>query len=304
MSAADGRTVERNEAFSGHESFPCRYGWLPKLHEAVVEDASLFIDEEAAMVVLGLGKNMVRSIRFWGEVLGTTRTTKAGVEPTPLARRLLDADRGRDPYLEDPSSLWRLHWVVGSRGNLGAWNVAFHEVRDPQVTRTRLVEMVHARACEARPGATTTTSSAHVDIFLRTYDAARPAGGSALEETLGSPFQELGLVETSDMGGTSTVAMVRGPKAGLDVAAAAFALGDHWTRARSAKTMSFRSTMVDPRSPGTVFNLDEATMHALLEGICEASDGRLALQEDGAGGTSVACRSGDPIAILEDIAWA
>ncbi len=304
MSDANGRPVSRNEAFSGHESFPCRYGWLPKLHEAVAENAALFADEEGAMVVLGLGKNMVRSIRFWGEVLGTTRTTRDGVEPTALARLLLDPASGRDPYLEDPASLWRLHWILGSKGNLGAWNVAFHEVHDPVVTRPRLIELVHARACEAKPGATATTSAAHVDIFLRTYDAARTADGAALEETLGSPFQELGLVETAELGGTHAIRLLRGPKAGLDVPTMAFALLDHWEATQPcARTMTFRSAMLDPRSPGIVFRLDETATHGLLEALCERSVGRLALQDDGAGGTNLTCMRGDPLAILGELAW-
>ena len=51
--------------FSGHESFPCRYAWLPKAFAAIAEDPLAFADEEKAMIRLGVGKNMVRSIRFW-----------------------------------------------------------------------------------------------------------------------------------------------------------------------------------------------------------------------------------------------
>ncbi len=50
--------------FSGHESFVCRYAWLPKAFRAIVQDPAAFRDEEQAMVSLGVGKNMVRSIRF------------------------------------------------------------------------------------------------------------------------------------------------------------------------------------------------------------------------------------------------
>ena len=56
----------RARVFSGHESFPCRYGWLPKLYEAISADPTLFSDDENAIVTLGIGRNMVKSIRFWG----------------------------------------------------------------------------------------------------------------------------------------------------------------------------------------------------------------------------------------------
>jgi len=35
----------REERFSGHESFVCRYGWLPKLHNAVANDPFALKDE-------------------------------------------------------------------------------------------------------------------------------------------------------------------------------------------------------------------------------------------------------------------
>jgi len=46
---------------SGHESFPCRYSWLPKAVRGLAENPMIFSDEDAAMVTLGVGKNMVRS---------------------------------------------------------------------------------------------------------------------------------------------------------------------------------------------------------------------------------------------------
>ena len=52
---------------SGHESFPCRYTWLPKAVRGLDGNARLFSDEDQAMVDLGLGKNMVRSARFWAQ---------------------------------------------------------------------------------------------------------------------------------------------------------------------------------------------------------------------------------------------
>jgi len=51
--------------YSGHESFPLRYAWLPKAYRALARDAASLSDDERAMVELGVGKNMVRAIRFW-----------------------------------------------------------------------------------------------------------------------------------------------------------------------------------------------------------------------------------------------
>jgi hypothetical protein len=56
----------KNYKFSGHETFPCRYAWLPKAVDTVNNNPAIFSDEDEAMIKLGVGKNMVRAIRFLG----------------------------------------------------------------------------------------------------------------------------------------------------------------------------------------------------------------------------------------------
>ncbi|HTV56567.1 MAG TPA: DUF4007 family protein, partial [Terriglobia bacterium] len=56
--------------FSGHETFPFRYSWLPKAVFELTANPELFADEEWAMVRLGVGKNMVKAIRFWVQAAG------------------------------------------------------------------------------------------------------------------------------------------------------------------------------------------------------------------------------------------
>ena len=51
--------------FARHESFHPRYGWLKKGVDGAASDPGIFIREDA-VVQLGVGKNMVRAIRFWG----------------------------------------------------------------------------------------------------------------------------------------------------------------------------------------------------------------------------------------------
>lgn len=70
--------------FSGHETFACRYAWLPKALQAIQSDPRAFADEGEAIVELGVGKNMVRSIRFWVEASGMAKPARLGLEPTKL----------------------------------------------------------------------------------------------------------------------------------------------------------------------------------------------------------------------------
>lgn len=82
---------------------------------AVKDDPSIFSRDEA-IVSLGVGKNMVRSIRHWCVALGliTDEDNPRGVyTPTALGLLIFDAD-GEDPYLEDMGTLWWLHWKLAN----------------------------------------------------------------------------------------------------------------------------------------------------------------------------------------------
>jgi uncharacterized protein DUF4007 len=97
--------------FSGHETFACRYAWLPKAYRAIKTDPAAFIDEQAAMVDLGIGKNMVRSLRFWVEAAGLAEPENRGLRLTEFAHSIF-GPKGFDPYLEDIRTLWLLHWKL------------------------------------------------------------------------------------------------------------------------------------------------------------------------------------------------
>lgn len=296
-------TDGRAHVFSGHESFSLRYGWLPKLHEAICADPTLFADDDNAMLTLGLGKNMVRSLRFWGDAFGVIASTARTTQVTKFGNRLLDPVDGRDPFLEDPGSLWRLHWNLTAHAGLGAWSVAFLDIVDAEVPRERLVEMVRARAAAGRGPITVGTASAHVDMMVKTYDEGHADDSVVIEDSLGCPLQELELIATATPGGTPTIRFKRGAKPGLDVPAMAFALADFWAgTAGSSKALSVRSLMLSRRSPGAIFRLDEASLHGLLDAICTASP-HLVLREDGVGGLDLVTPPGDGPKQLERLAW-
>ena len=90
--------------FSGHESFPCKSLWLKKGYDFVVGGNDFNSPE--AVIRLGVGKNMVASIRFWLRVFGVTENDK----PKPLADYLFNDQNGKDKYLEDIATLWLLHF--------------------------------------------------------------------------------------------------------------------------------------------------------------------------------------------------
>lgn len=292
----------RGRVFSGHESFPCRYGWLPKLYEAVERDPKIFSSDERAILALGLGRNMVKALRFWGDAFGLLRIEKGIASNTPFARRLLDPETGLDPYLEDAGSLWRLHWRLTAHAGLGGWVTAFQELQDSEIPRERLVELVRSRALTARGTITGGTASAHVDVLVRTYDWSRMSDRAPGEDASSCPFQELHLLETSTANGKMNIKLPRGRKPDLDVGAFAYAVHDFWTgTAPGSHAVSMRSLLLERRSPGQIFRLDESALHERLDALAALAG--LELRDDGGGGIDLTVSRIGDIAELERLAW-
>ena len=106
-----------------------------------------------------------------------------------------------------------------------------------------------------------------------------------------------------DVGASPVLRFRRGPKPDIDLAAMAFAVADFWgSVAPNSLSLSLRSLMVDRRSPGAVFRLDESSMHRSLEEVSGLVKG-LSLRDDGAGGVDLVRTAQTPLSRLEEIAW-
>lgn len=78
----------------------CRYAWLPKAFAAIDANHDAFADEETAMIRLGVGKNMVRAIRFWMlEMSVAQKPAGGGYEPSDFAKAIFSRKKGMDPFL-------------------------------------------------------------------------------------------------------------------------------------------------------------------------------------------------------------
>lgn len=92
--------------FSGHESFVCKSHWLKRGYDFV--NAGNNFNDDEAVVHLGVGKNMVASIRFWLKAFGLLQEDGLA----PIAGYIFDDASGKDPYLEDIGTLWLLHFML------------------------------------------------------------------------------------------------------------------------------------------------------------------------------------------------
>jgi hypothetical protein len=135
--------------FSGHQTFVFRYGWIEKGVQGVAEHPDLFFRDDA-IVLLGVGKNMVESIRHWCQVAQLIESVQQAkknaarnLQPTDIARRLL-LNVAWDPFLEDDASLWLIHWLIATNPIIGtAWQLLFSRFNRPNFTRREITNYIH-----------------------------------------------------------------------------------------------------------------------------------------------------------------
>jgi hypothetical protein len=140
-------------------------------------------------------------------------------------------------------------------------------------------------------------------MLIRTYASDAGENASVAEETLGSPFQELGLLSTGATGGKAVVRLTRGQRGDLAPSTLAYAVHDFWTgTASKSRLLSMRSLLLDRRSPGVIFRMDENALLQKLEQLCDITSA-VSLQEDGVGGVNLVATD-DAFDELERVAWA
>ena len=117
--------------FRAHETFFIRKGWLFKGLKNVMADPSLFIRKDKNPVdTLGLGSNMVKSLRYWMQVTGLTEEDpKKRIKeqlPTDLGKIIFENDR----YFEEIGTLCLIHYKLASNKDAAtSWYYFFNEFK-------------------------------------------------------------------------------------------------------------------------------------------------------------------------------
>lgn len=261
--------------FANHQTFHPRFGWIKKGYDAAERDPNIF-NEKSAPVDLGVGKNMVEAIRFWAlatKVIARSphpdRPRTSVYSATRIGRALLDDRFGFDPYMEDPATLWILHWhAMSDRSVLPVWRLMFNDFGALEFTDEELLQF-----CLDEIAATTwsqpmkSSVQKDVDCLLRMYSRRDAQGRQGLDDLLDSPFRELGLIRPSPGAGRkNTYRVVRGAKPTLPAVAVTYACLDYLSRsAAGSATITLTRLATDPGSPGRIMKLTEQDIAEAIE---------------------------------------
>ena len=214
---------------------------------------------------------MVAAIRHWAVAAGVF-TEDARLRPTPVGR-LIFADDGLDPWMEEPATSWLVHWHIVGRSTLTTWYWAFNHYSALAFERETLVRGVADMV--ARRGwtrASTATVRRDVGCLVRTYAPPHTPAATLFDDALESPLAELGTIRAT--GRRDGFRFMRGPKPTLQPGVLCYAVTGFWNAyAPDANTLSFEALAHAPGSPGRVFVLGEEDLAALLVAMEDLTHG-------------------------------
>ena len=191
--------------FRAHETFFIRKGWLSKGMKNVSKKPNVFVDKNKnPMDVLGIGANMVKSLRYWLQVTGLTEESKGKNREqnlTDLGACIYEHDR----YLEELGTLYLVQYKLATNPeNATAWYYFFNEFHMTEFTKEDFVLQLQ-KYIRAEKESDSSDEKGHavrsleddfaciINTYLPRYKS-NPGRVSA-ENNIDCPLGELGLVD-------------------------------------------------------------------------------------------------------------
>lgn len=280
------------QSFGRHETFHLRYGWLKQAYDHSLKDENVFSLEDAP-VILGVGKNMVRSMKFWALAAKILENKTIGkrdvrVAPTELGKDIFGDRGGLDPDLEKPQTVWLAHWLLlAPPCRLPAWWAIMNEFQDEVSSAADLTKAATSTVCSVDGWKPSKQSvKRDVEVFLHTYLSKK--GREPTEDYLDCPLRTLGLLRQQD----KDVRFAFGRKPGLSPLVVAYACLDFVDRARiPGRTISINKLALEKGGPGRIFKISEADTADMLS---EAAEMCSVVSVRYANGTPIMTFKGEP----------
>ncbi len=178
--------------FTGHETFHCRNYWLKKGLDHIWQGKGF---GEDAVVDLGVGRNMVSSIRFWLRAFDLVDDNDI---PNEVAHFLFNDSEGVDPYCEDQATLWLLHYYLTTSKRSSIYHYVFNVFRKQRVefTEKHLVDFLENVVNQSDDYVHPSSVKKDVKVFINNYTL--PAKRKGVEDDFSRLLYELGLVKKLD----------------------------------------------------------------------------------------------------------
>lgn len=252
--------------FSGHDSFQCRQLWLKKGYDYVKEGRNF--NDDDSVVQLGVGKNMVSSIRFWLKAFNVIDNKDI---PTTFGKQLFDDEVGYDPFLEDEASLWLLHYQLVKNGFASIYSIVFNEFRKEKMffnKETFVNYIKRIGESNSNFNFNENTVAKDFDVFVNMYRVDNESKN--VEDSYSGILSEIEILKTTGKGKGIQFYVENNERYNLPNAVVLYAILDNQNYGGS---VNLNSLEFDINSPGSIFALNRlGLMNKISEITSENKD--------------------------------
>ncbi len=252
--------------FRAHETFFIRKGWLYKGMKNVVLDRTVFMgDNGNPMDILGIGANMVKSLRYWLQAVGLTAEPTSGKKYqtlTPFGEILYENDQ----YIEEIGTLCLLHYKLATnKADATAWYYFFNEFNRNEFNRDDFVKQLNTYILLNDSEVSERSLDDDFNCVINTYVPRIKSNPGKVhpESNIDCPLGELSLVDITNKKAKTYKKSV--PK--LDSIHPLIVLAVIIDQAKGETQIKISSIQNDKCNAGKVFNLDIITLTNLLNKI-------------------------------------
>jgi len=249
--------------FRAHETFFIRKGWLNKGMKNVEIDPYVFMGaNENPMDRLGIGSNMVKSLRYWLQAVGLTCEPPSGrkfQEFTDFGKIVYENDR----YFEELGTLWLLQYKLANNRKLAtSWYYFFNEFIFTEFTKDDFIIELNKFIISNGTKIPVRTLEDDFNCIINTYIPRIKSNPSKVhpESNIDCPLGELGLIDIVDS--NKKIYRKATPKKNtLDPLILLAVIVDQFKDQYDVKISAIQNNKF---SAGKVFNLDIVTLIDLL----------------------------------------
>ena len=253
--------------FRAHDTFFIRKGWLSKGMKHVVEKPDLFVDKnENPMDVLGIGSNMVKSLRYWLQTVGLTEEPKSGKREqslTEFGQEVFD----HDCFIEEIGTLYFLHYkLVSNKEEASAWYHFFNVFSMSEFSREDFVKEVQKYIkIEGEAEVALRSLNDDFNCIINTYLSRYRTNAKRVspENNIDCPLGEIGLVDVLNKD-RKTYKKTTPPISSFDPWVVYAVIMDN---AEGRDEIGLNELLTAEKNIGKVFNLDAIAMIDVLHSV-------------------------------------
>lgn len=252
--------------FRAHDTFFIRKGWLHKGMKNVLSDPTVFMgDKGNPMDILGIGANMVKSLRYWLQAIGLTTEPLSGRKYQKLTQ-LGEIIYKNDKYIEEIGTLWFLHYKLSTNiENATSWYYFFNEFNRTEFTKDDFVEQLNTFILLNGSKVAQRSLEDDFNCIINTYVPRIKISPSKVhpESNIDCPFGELSLIDITNR--REKIYKKSIPK--IDTIHPIIVLAVIVDQAQGKTDINISSIQNERYNVGKVFNLDIITLTSLLNRI-------------------------------------